>query len=268
MKTILDEIAEKTRRRIEEKKKEVPLEALKEKIASQTYKKQPYLFEKRLAARGLSFICEVKKASPSKGVIAEKFLYKETAAAYEKAGAAAISCLTEPYYFMGSDKYLEEIAQLVSIPVLRKDFTIDSYMIYEAKAMKADGVLLICALLDDETLRNYLALTKKLGMSALVEAHSGTEVSRALKAGASVIGVNNRDLKTFHVDLNTSLRLRTMVPRNKIFVAESGIKTPEDIAALSRAGADAVLIGETLMRMGDIGKGIQALKGAADENSN
>ena len=158
---------------------------------------------------------------------------------------------------MGSDKYLEEIAQLVSIPVLRKDFTIDSYMIYEAKAMKADGVLLICALLDDETLRNYLALTKKLGMSALVEAHSGTEVSRALKAGASVIGVNNRDLKTFHVDLNTSLRLRTMVPRNKIFVAESGIKTPEDIAALSRAGADAVLIGETLMRMGDIGKGIQ-----------
>ena len=125
---------------------------------------------------------------------------------------------------MGSDKYLEEIAQLVSIPVLRKDFTIDSYMIYEAKAMKADGVLLICALLDDETLRNYLALTKKLGMSALVEAHSGTEVSRALKAGASVIGVNNRDLKTFHVDLNTSLRLRTMVPRNKIFVAESGIK--------------------------------------------
>ena len=261
MKTILDEIAEKTRRRIEEKKKEVPLEALKEKIASQTYKKQPYLFEKSLAAKGLSFICEVKKASPSKGVISE-------AAAYEKAGAAAISCLTEPYYFMGSDKYLEEIAQLVSIPVLRKDFTIDSYMIYEAKAMKADGVLLICALLDDETLRNYLALTKKLGMSALVEAHSGTEVSRALKAGASVIGVNNRDLKTFHVDLNTSLRLRTMVPRNKIFVAESGIKTPEDIAALSRAGADAVLIGETLMRMGDIGKGIQALKGAADENSN
>ena len=256
MKTILDEIAEKTRRRIEEKKKEVPLEALKEKIASQTYKKQPYLFEKSLAAKGLSFICEVKKASPSKGVISEKFLYKETAAAYEKAGAAAISCLTEPYYFMGSDKYLEEIAQLVSIPVLRKDFTIDSYMIYEAKAMKADGVLLICALLDDETLRNYLALTKKLGMSALVETHSGAEVSRALKAGASVIGVN------------TSLRLRTMVPRNKIFVAESGIKTPEDIAALSRAGADAVLIGETLMRMGDIGKGIQALKGAADENSN
>jgi indole-3-glycerol phosphate synthase len=199
----------------------------------------------------MSFICEVKKASPSKGLIAPEFPYLEIARAYEEAGASAISCLTEPFYFQGQDAYLKEIAETVQIPVLRKDFTVDEYMIYQAKALGAGSVLLICAILDDAQLLAYGQLAQELGLSALVEAHSEEEVERALKSGAKIVGVNNRDLKTFQVDITTSARLRRMVPPEILFVSESGIRGTEDIRALRQNGTDAVLIGETLMRAVD-----------------
>ncbi len=205
-------------------------------------------FARALAREGISFICEVKKASPSKGLIAPDFPYLETAKDYERAGAAAISCLTEPFYFQGQDQYLREIAQAVQIPVLRKDFTVDEYMIYQAKTLGASAVLLICAILDDGQLAAYGQLARELGLSALVEAHDEEEVERALRADARIIGVNNRDLRTFTVDINNSLRLRRLVPPEILFVSESGIRTAEDIRNLRENGTDAVLIGETLMR--------------------
>ena len=208
-------------------------------------------FAQALAAPGMSFICEVKKASPSKGLIAPNFPYLDIAKAYQAAGAAAISCLTEPYWFQGSDQYLKEIAQAVTIPVLRKDFTVDEYMIYGAKVLGASAVLLICAILDDGQLKDYHALAHSLGLSALVEAHDKTELNRALSAGAGIIGVNNRDLRTFTVDVSNSLRLRKLAPPEVLFVSESGIKTPEDIQKLYDNGTNAVLIGETLMRAPD-----------------
>lgn len=208
-------------------------------------------FEECLEQPGIHYICELKKASPSKGVIAEDFPYLEIAKEYERAKASAISCLTEPKYFQGKNEYLEEIAKEVSIPVLRKDFTIDEYMIYEAKVLGADAVLLICTLLDTETLKRYLNICNRLGLSALVEAHDEEEMQSAITAGARVIGVNNRNLKDFTVDINTSIRLRNLAPKEVLFVAESGIKTPDDIEALRRAGMNGVLIGETLMRSTD-----------------
>lgn len=263
MKTILDEIAEKTRERIVKKKKEVSVEQLKERIYRQPRKKEPFLFQKVLGQKELSFICEVKKASPSKGVIAENFPYLKIAEEYEKAGASAISCLTEPFYFQGQDSYLEEIAAKVRIPVLRKDFTVDPYMIYEARAMNADAVLLICALLQEEELQEYLELTEQLGMSALVESHSEQEMEMAIRCGADILGVNNRDLHNFHVDLNTSIRLGRLVPEGKIFISESGIRTPEDIKVLREYGADGVLVGETLMRGSDKKNALDQLRGTA-----
>ena len=247
---ILHEIASKTRKRVEERKKELPFEVLKAKAEAMSAD-TGFPFEKALAQDGMSFICEVKKASPSKGLIAPDFPYLQIAEEYERAGAAAISCLTEPYYFQGSDQYLKEISERVKIPVLRKDFTVDSYMIYEAKVLGASAVLLICAILTDEELKEYVELAHCLGLSALIEAHTAEEVERALKAGGRIIGVNNRDLKTFHVDVTTSLRLRGMVPEEFLYVSESGIKSAEDIQALYENGTDAVLIGETLMRAED-----------------
>lgn len=263
MKTILDEIAEKTKERIAERKKEVSLEELKEQIGRQPRKKEPFLFQKVLGKKELSFICEVKKASPSKGVIAENFPYLKIAEEYEKAGSSAISCLTEPFYFQGQDSYLEEIAAKVSIPVLRKDFTVDPYMVYEAKAMNADAVLLICALLQEEEVLEYMELAQKLGMSVLVESHSEQEIEMAIRCGADIIGVNNRDLHNFHVDLATSLRLGRLVPEGKIFISESGIRTAEDIKVLREHGADGVLVGETLMRVSDKKKALDQLRGMA-----
>lgn len=222
-----------------------------------------FAFERALRVKDseIAFICEVKKASPSKGVISEDFPYLEIAKEYQKAGASALSVLTEPDYFQGDDLYLTEISDSVRIPVLRKDFTIDEYQIYEAKLIGADAVLLICALLDTATLRRYLAICNELGLSALVEAHSEDEIISALEAGARVIGVNNRNLKTFEVDLNTSIRLRGLVPGEVLFVAESGIRTAEDIALLRAAGVNAVLIGETLMRSSDKKQMLSQLKG-------
>jgi indole-3-glycerol phosphate synthase len=208
-------------------------------------------FKEALSAPGISFICEVKKASPSKGIIAEDFPYLQIAQEYEEAGAAAISVLTEPDFFKGSDDYLRKIAQKVSLPVLRKDFIVDDYQIYEAKVLGAKAILLICALLDEKTLCSFLALAGELKLDALVETHDEAELKKALRCGAEIIGVNNRDLKTFNVDINNSIRLRPLVPPGKIFVAESGINNADDIKALRDGGVDAVLVGEALMRQKD-----------------
>ncbi len=246
---ILDEIVEETKKRIKKAKEEESLASIqrraKEALNSKETKRG---FVNQLKRPGLNFICEVKKASPSKGIIAEEFPYVAIAREYEKAGAACISVLTEPYFFKGQNTYLTEIKQQVGIPVLRKDFIIDAYQIYEAKAIGADCILLICAILSKEQLKEYLALAKTLQMDALVEAHDELEVSMALEAGAVLIGVNNRNLKDFSVDITRSLTLRKKVPKDIVFVAESGIKTKEDILQLYEAGANGVLIGETFMR--------------------
>ncbi|MCD7950078.1 MAG: indole-3-glycerol phosphate synthase TrpC [Erysipelotrichaceae bacterium] len=242
---ILDKIVDKTLIRVEQSKQKVSLDELKSQLPKITY---DYPFEKALRKEGMSFIMEVKKASPSKGLIAPDFPYVDIAKDYEKIGASAISILTEPDFFQGSIQYLKEIRQNVSIPLLRKDFTIDEYMIYEAKVYGADAVLLICAILDDQQLTNYLKLAHDLGLSAIVETHDEDEMHRALKSGARIIGVNNRNLKDFTVDFHNSIRLRNMVDDDIVFVSESGIKTYEDIHALEVNHVNAVLIGETLMR--------------------
>lgn len=259
-KNILEEIAEKTRERIRKEKRQFPLDQLK--TLAEKAPQQPS-FLKALKKPGMSYICEVKKASPSKGLIAPEFPYLEIAKEYEAAGASAISCLTEPFYFIGSDTYLREITETVDIPVLRKDFTVDKYMIYQAKAFGAAAVLLICAILNDQELLEYRELAETLGMDALVEAHDENEVARALKTGAKIVGVNNRDLKTFKVDMNNSIRLRNLAPDNVVFVSESGIKNAGDIAILERNRVGAVLIGETLMRSPDKKATLENLNGGA-----
>lgn len=259
-KNILEEIAEKTRERIRKEKRQFPLDQLK--TLAEKAPQQPSFLE-ALKKPGMSYICEVKKASPSKGLIAPEFPYLEIAKEYEAAGASAISCLTEPFYFMGSDTYLREITETVDIPVLRKDFTVDKYMIYQAKAFGASAVLLICAILNDQELLEYRELAETLGMDALVEAHDENEVARALKTGAKIVGVNNRDLKTFKVDMNNSIRLRNLAPDNVVFVSESGIKSAGDIAILERNRVGAVLIGEILMRSPDKKAALENLNGGA-----
>jgi indole-3-glycerol phosphate synthase len=194
-------------------------------------------------------------------VISEDFPYLDIAREYEAAGACAISVLTEPDFFQGSNRYLSEISQQVKVPLLRKDFTIDEYQIYEAKVIGADAVLLICALLDTDTIRHYVEICNNLGLSALVEANTAQEVESAVAADAKIIGVNNRNLKTFEVHLETCTALRPLVPDGVLFVAESGIQTAEDIAILRQAGVDAVLIGETLMRSNDKSTALQNLRG-------
>ncbi len=258
--TILDTLADHARARTERNKGRVSFDEMK-MLALSMNADTGYPFEKALGAPGISFICEVKKASPSKGVIAAEFPYLSVAREYEAAGATAISCLTEPDFFLGSDEYLREIAAAVKIPVLRKDFTVDPYMIYEAKVMGASAVLLICAILSDEELLEYGKIARALGLSALVEAHDEREVERALRVEHGIIGVNNRDLKTFTVDCRNSVRLRKMVPDDRLFVSESGIRTASDIAVLRQNGTDAVLIGETLMRSPDKAAALRELRG-------
>lgn len=250
MSDILMTIAEHARVRVAEAKKQEPLEALRERALAMELD-TGFPFEKALSGDDIGFICECKKASPSKGLIAPEFPYLEIAKAYEAAGAACISVLTEPKWFLGRDEYLKEITAAVSIPCIRKDFVVDEYMIYQAKVLGASAVLLICALLDQETLKRYLTLCDQLGLSALVEAHNEEELTRALAAGARVIGVNNRNLRDFTVDLGNAERLRRLAPEEVLFVAESGIRTAEDIAVLRRARVNGVLIGETLMRAAD-----------------
>lgn len=263
---ILEEIAGRTKQRICEEKKRIPVEVLSERIKDRENQEKvsgkKITFLEALKRDGMSYICEVKRASPSKGLIAPDFPYLEIAKEYEAAGASAISCLTEPFYFQGSDRYLEEITAAVNIPVLRKDFTVDEYMIYQARAFGASAVLLICAILDDGQLRAYRQLAADLGMDALVEAHDETEVERALDAGARIVGVNNRDLRTFQVDMANSIRLRERAPADVVFVSESGIRTADDIRQLYTNRVDAVLIGETLMRSADKKAALEMLNGS------
>jgi len=254
MSSILETIAEKTRLRVAKAKEAVTTEQLqKQALKNKGVGSGEWGvgFEKSLTAPGISFICEVKKASPSKGIIAEDFPYLRIAQEYEAAGAAAISVLTEPEYFLGDPRYLQEIALNVKIPVLRKDFVIDPYQLYEAKIWGAQAVLLICALLNTDTLAQYIKTAEELGLSALVEIHDEAEAEQALAAGARIIGINNRDLKNFNVDLGVAVRLKKSIPAGVITVAESGIKSPDDIRVLKDSGIDAALIGESLMRAPD-----------------
>ena len=258
---ILDRLAEHARERTEEAMRKLSLAELRDQAYSMP--KRDFALEKAIGKPGISFICECKKASPSKGVIAPDFPYLQIAKEYEVAGADAISVLTEPKWFLGHNEYLGEIAEQVSVPCLRKDFTVDAYMIYEAMVLGASAVLLICSILDPVQLRDYMGICDELGLSALVEAHNEEEISAALDAGARIIGVNNRNLKDFTVDTENSRRLRALIPTNVLFVSESGVRCAEDVARLREIGADGVLVGETLMRAEDKRRTLRQLKGEA-----
>jgi len=259
--TILDKIVRATHKRVELRKEEVLLDVLQQRVEALATT-SGYPFERALTADDdIAFICEVKKASPSKGVIVEDFPYLAIARAYEQAGAAAISVLTEPQFFQGSPRYLQEIAAAVNVPVLCKDFIVDLYQVYEAKSLGAQAVLLIASLFEEQELASFVGRTHDLGMSALVEVHTGAEVQCALAAGARVIGVNNRDLATFEVDLKASLRLREQVPPPVLFVSESGIHSPADVQRLRDHEVDAVLVGESLMRATDKRRFLAELRG-------
>lgn len=280
---ILDTLAQATKKRIDGQKQLKSLQALKQELSEKAERGELvlpdkeksfeenfnnpslYRFEKNLKGKGIHIIAEIKKASPSKGLIDPNFDYMKVARDYEMAGVDCVSCLTEPDYFKGSDEIFMEIRRALKTPMIRKDFTVDEYMIYQAKLMGADCILLICAILDDEALMNYYKLADSLGLSVLVETHDEEEMERALKIGARMIGVNNRNLKDFTVDIGNSIRLRKMVPENVIFVAESGIKTREDIKELEDCGTNGVLIGETFMRAADKAKELKLLKGEAYE---
>jgi indole-3-glycerol phosphate synthase len=257
---ILDTIAAAARIRVERKKAEITFEKIK-KLALSMNTSTGFPFEKALNKQDVSFICEIKKASPSKGMIVADFPYIQIAREYEAADADAISVLTEPEYFLGRDEYLAQIKDAVSIPVLRKDFTVDSYQIYESKTLGASAVLLICALLDTKTIRECLSICDELGLSALVEAHDEREIESALTAKARVIGVNNRSLRDFSVDIGNSIRLRKLVPESILFIAESGIKTADHIEMLRQAKVNGVLIGETLMRSPNKNDMLRELRG-------
>lgn len=258
---ILERIAADKRIQVAEEKKQVSLEEMKAK-AMQTKALLPdFIFEETLKKENVSFICEVKKASPSKGVIAKDFPYVQIAKDYEAAGADCLSVLTEPKYFLGSDQYLQEIRQAVNIPILRKDFTVDVYQIYQAKVLGANAILLICALLDEAFVKECMEICDELGLTALVETHDEEEIKMAINAGARVIGVNNRNLKDFSVDIHNSTRLRTYAPEGTLFVAESGISSREDVKAFEAEKVDAVLVGETLMRAENKKEKLNELKG-------
>ena len=262
---ILEEIAERTRIRVAEDKKRAPLADVRRAAEEAAKARAPRAFENALRGGDVSFICEVKRASPSKGLIAEDFPYLDIARGYEAAGAAAISCLTEPFWFRGSDEYLREIAREARIPVLRKDFTVDEYMIYSASALGASAVLLIVSLTDGAALRDYIALAHELNLSALVEVHDEAETELALGAGARVVGVNNRDLKTFKVDMNVSLRLRQLVARESLCAKERGVKAPGDKKTVRPCGGAAVRAGERLMRAADKRAALDELRGRRDD---
>lgn len=246
---ILDQLAEHAKTRVAENMKNKSLQEIREEALR--LPKGNFEFEKALRKDDISFICECKKASPSKGIIVKDFDYLSIAKEYELAGADCISVLTEPKWFLGSDDYLKAIANTVSIPCIRKDFTVDEYMIYEAKLLGAKAILLICAILKEEQIKSYIKICDDLGISALVEAHDDEEIQMAVRAKARIIGVNNRNLKDFSVDTSNSKRLRQQIPDDIIFVSESGISTRDDVKALEAANVDAVLIGETLMRATD-----------------
>jgi indole-3-glycerol phosphate synthase len=260
---ILGRIADGTRARVAREKEAHPLEEVAAAARAAARAEGVFPFEEALRTPGMSFICECKKASPSKGLISPEFDPVAIARDYEAAGAAAISCLTEPTWFQGADDHLADVSRAVSIPVLRKDFVVDEYMVYQAKVIGASAVLLICSILGDEELRSYVELCHELGMTALVEAYEPEEVPRAIATGARVIGVNNRDLRTFEVDFGRSIDLRPLVGPDRVFVSESGVETRADVARLEEAGIDAVLVGETLVRAGNRRAALDELRGVA-----
>lgn len=261
--TILEQLADYARKRVMAEMEENSLDTMRELAMSKSSAAGDlFAFEQALRKEGVSFICECKKASPSKGLIAPNFPYLEIAKEYEAAGADCISVLTEPKWFLGNDEFLKEIAEAVSIPCLRKDFTVNEYQIYQAKVLGASAVLLICSVLTEDQMKDYIRICDELGLSALVEVHDEQEVQTALNAGARIIGVNNRNLKDFSVDTDNSRRLRELIPPNVLFVSESGVRTAEDVETLRKIGADAVLIGETLMRASDKRAKLAELRGA------
>lgn len=257
---ILRKLADSAKIRVQDSKKIVSLTEMM-KSANSMGNDTGFPFEAALKKEGMSFICECKRASPSKGVISEDFPYLQIAKDYEAAGADAISVLTEPTMFLGERRYLKEISDSVSIPCLRKDFIVDEYMVYESKTLGASAVLLICSILTPDELRRFIRIAHGLGMSALCEAHNATEIRTAIDCGARIIGVNNRDLKDFSVNPNNCLALRNSVPHGVLFVAESGIKSREDVKPLEDAKVDAVLIGETMMRSKDKKAMLDELRG-------
>lgn len=260
--TILDTLADHARQRVAADIAQIPMERMRE-LAQQGGRGNGGAFRDALAAPGMRFICEVKKASPSKGIISPDFPYLDIARDYAQAGADCISCLTEPKWFLGSDRIFTEIRQQVCLSMLRKDFTVDAYQIYQAKMMGANAVLLICAILDTATIADDLQLCDELGLAALVEAHTPEEIASAVSAGAKIIGVNNRNLKDFSVDFTNAARLRDLIPPDALYVAESGVTRPEDARTLRAIGADAALIGEALMRAKDKGAMLAAMREAA-----
>ena len=257
--TILDQLADCARQRVATARAARPIEVIRREALA--LPKGDYPFERALSGDDLAFICECKRASPSKGLIAPDFPCLDIAKDYAAAGAAAISVLTEPKWFLGSDAYLREIAAAVPVPCLRKDFTVDEYMLYEAKLLGASAALLICAILDDAQLKDYIQICDGLGLSALVEVHDAAEAKTALKAGTRVIGVNNRNLRDFTVDAGNSRRLRAQIPEGVLFVSESGVKDASDVRAARDMGADAVLVGEALMRAADKRAKLAELRG-------
>ena len=278
--TILSKIIEATKERIIEAKKSKTIDELLEGILDNQDKlaaeiaenekreekvdiivKEDFCFERALEGDDISFICEIKKASPSKGVIAENFNWLEIARDYEIAGANAIYILTEPVFFQGDNRHLIDVANTVRIPILRKDFIIDGYQIYESKLLGADAILLIASILRPEEIKHFIKIADGLGLSCLVETHTEEEIISSLKAGARVIGVNNRDLKTFNVDINHTVRLRPFVPKDKLFVSESGISSSDHINKLKRIGANGVLIGEALMKKSDKKRALREFRG-------
>lgn len=256
--TILDRLAEHARERVAADKNVLSLKSIQAQALSMP--KGDFRFENALRKDGVSFICECKKASPSKGVIAEDYPCLDIAKAYDQAGADCISVLTEPKWFLGSIDHLRAIASAVSIPVIRKDFTVDPYMIYQAKLCGASAVLLICSILERAEIAEYLAICDELGLSALVEAHDEREIETALTVNARIVGVNNRNLKDFSMDFSNSANLRSLVPQDVVFVSESGVKSHDDVVRLAAIGVDAVLVGETLMRAADKTAMLQELR--------
>ncbi len=272
---ILNEIADYSRERVEKLKDEMSLTVVKLECGRIIRVKidetlgtdvEPFhgKFYDAIAADGLSIIAELKKASPSKGVISKDFSYLSRAVAYEVAGADCVSCVTEPKWFLGEEEMITRVKKEIEIPILRKDFFVDEYQLYQAKIQGADAVLLICAILDDETLKNFLHICDVIKLDAIVEAHDEEEVKRALAAGAKIVGVNNRNLKDFSVDTGTAAGLRKLVPDDVLFIAESGFATPEDAKGAAEAGADAILVGEALMRTDNYMDLIRAMKNAGN----
>lgn len=256
---ILDQLAAHAQIRVMEAKKRVAFDDMEN--AAYDLPRGDFPFAKALKKAETTFICELKKASPSKGVIDPDFSYLEIAKSYEDAGVDCLSCLTEPKWFLGSDEIFQEVRAKTNLPMLRKDFVVSAYQIYEAKCMGADAVLLIAALLGTKTIANYLEICADLGLSAIVETHDDLEIRSAVAAGAQIIGVNNRNLKDFSVNINNAPKLRELVPPHILFVAESGISGPADVTALG--SVDGILVGELMMRSKDKGAILKALREAA-----